>query len=110
MKAATLWLAFLTKAFALLEVDETEVKSQKCSIITKGVCLPGNYDKYRIPQRPLNVKVEIKVEQVTSVNDVELTIEFAGFIVFIWQEDRLIFSNESLNHGIGTRWITLNLD
>ena len=96
----------------LSSVDKNDL-TKMCQLVTNGVCLPHNYDKYEAPAVPIDVQVSIAIKQITDVNDVhEGTLGMLMEMSFIWQDSRLLKINANStidfggekNHRLNPEW------
>ena len=62
---------------------------EECALATTKICLPKSYDQRVMPFDFINVGVELRVEQISKINDFDSTIELLMYLGISWEENRL---------------------
>ena len=78
---------------------QNHIEGRSCS--NNGICLPKNYDRMKIPSKPLNIKVNISIVKVYEVNDYDATVGMIAWINLFWEDNRVtaIKGTESKDGG-----------
>ena len=65
----------------------------ECSHKGYGICLLKDYNQYKSPGLPLEVDASIRIRQLTRVKDSQAYVEFAGWLIWTWADDRIILDD-----------------
>ncbi len=60
------------------------------TLLTKHVCQPGDYDRTEPPSAPTNVQAEIKLVDLSSLNENSMTVTMKLTMTVYWNETRLV--------------------
>lgn len=83
---ATLIVSCLVIASVLAENSPTR-------FCVSGLCLPVDYNKLEMPRGRNDIKVELTILDVLSVNDKDFSISVYAYLGIRWPEPRLIGIN-----------------
>ena len=67
----------------------------ECSHKGYGICLLKDYNQYKSPSLPLEVDASIRIRQLTRVKDSQAYVEFAGWLIWTWTDDRIILEDQA---------------
>ena len=84
----SLLLAILIACFILVITAEGNLAFKTCS--TYGNCLPGNYNKHKLPLRPIIIDTKIKIKQLTEILDKQGTVELLAVFDMTWNDNQIV--------------------
>ena len=91
--------------------DNESLKSMTC--YNNGICFSEDYDKNKIPSKPINIDVTISIVQINQVDDLHATVDIKAWITSEWKDHRITSRNHSgsrdggylTGHLLNTTWL-----
>ncbi len=75
-----------------------------------GYCVPDNYNTLEPPGSPTHVRIKFRVNDVTSVDDVNFSITMYTYIVFTWHDQYLYRDDRIGEANRATGWDDVNAE
>ena len=91
----------------LLKISLSPLVNAKheCSHKGYGICLLKDYNQYKSPSLPLEVDTSIRIRQLTKVKDSQAYVEFAGWLIWTWTDDRIIVDDQVDGSSMCQEWM-----
>lgn len=94
-----MWNTFIAVWWMVISVQGEEPSQSVC---VSGFCLPKAYNQLEMPPGQSNIRVDLSILDILSVNDKDFSISIYAYLGIRWPEPRLV--DES-----GKNWSTLEM-
>ena len=74
----------------LLVIKFLMVDAKSNQTCAEELCIPDDYDMFRMPEKQVQVEIGIRVVEVLEINDHDFSAEFYMYFAVSWNDARLI--------------------
>ena len=78
--------------------------TKECAFETEGLCLPIDYSRMNRPSVPVSVNANIRIGQISEVNDNSDTVDFLAWVTLFWNDNRLIMKDKTVWRELEDFW------